>query len=131
MWFAVIVDLAKFFNIILRMMRVIIDIIQIDISVRQRLVYLFGQRFKLCFGKFIASNVRLVGYYYQRKVYFFQFAYGVNNIVDKFKVVDFMDIVVIDINGVITVKKNCGYVFRYFLQFFNKVCDVSIVCFDL
>lgn len=41
--------------------------------------------------------------------------YGVNNIVDKFKVVDFMDIVVIDINGVIMVKKNCGYVFRYFL----------------
>ncbi|MGQ7191242.1 HAD-IIIA family hydrolase, partial [Escherichia sp. HC-CC] len=27
----------------------------------------------------------------------------------KFKVVDLMDIAVIDINGAITVKKNCGY----------------------
>ena len=71
MWFAAIADLAKLFNTTLRMMRAIIDTIQIDISVRQLPVHPLGQRFKLCFGKFTASNARLVGYYHQRKAHFF------------------------------------------------------------
>lgn len=109
MWFMIIIGLVVFFNCILWVMWVIVDIVEVDVVVCQRLVYLFGQCFKLGFGKFIVGNIGLVSDQYQCVVYFFQFVYCVNDVIDKFKIVDFVDVVMIDINSVVMVEKNCGY----------------------
>ncbi|SSN11660.1 Uncharacterised protein [Klebsiella pneumoniae] len=60
MRFTTITGLAVLLNRTLRVMRAIVDTVEVDAAVCQRPVHPFGQRFKLGFGKFTAGNTGLV-----------------------------------------------------------------------
>ncbi|VAU69091.1 Uncharacterised protein [Klebsiella pneumoniae] len=92
-------------------MRTIIDAIKIDAAIGQRPVHPFRQRLELRFGKFTPGDTGLVSYHHQRIAHLFQLAHGIYYALDKFELINLMDVTVIHINSAVTIEKNCGYRF--------------------
>lgn len=88
MRFTTVADLTILFHGALWVMRAVVDAIQLNIAIGKRPVHPFGQRFKLRLSKFTTRDTRLVRHNNERVTHLFKFTHGINNAVDKLKLVD-------------------------------------------